>query len=161
MFYRARRIGDIFIPLDQSIRKNRGFAFICFTARREADRAIELAMGRSWGGKKIRANLANVQTKERWHQESLLIQFKGETFISHAYAEIVKATATSPSGVIGWILEEGGEKGVCVAPWEIKKETEALFCSIVWRPKSDKKRLREAKLWLDPCWGKSNCNPKE
>ena len=63
-----------------------------------------------------------------------------------SYAEIVKVTTTSPSRVIGWILEKGGEKGVRVAPWVIKKEKEALICNIVGVPKSDKKRLREVEL---------------
>lgn len=68
------------------------------------------------------------------------------------YAEIVKAT--TPSGAAGWILEEGGERGVHVAPWMIKKEKEALFCSIVGFLKSGTKGLREAELWSDQCWGK-------
>lgn len=73
------------------------------------------------------------------------------------YAEIVKAT--TPSGAAGWILDEGGERGVHVAPWMIKKEKEALFCSIVGFLKSGKKGLREAKALVGSMLGQNAHSP--
>lgn len=65
MFSNAGRIVDVFIPVEQGTRKNMGFVFVRFATNREAEKAMDLAMGRSWGGchgkilgRKIQANMA-------------------------------------------------------------------------------------------------------
>ena len=63
MFCRASRILDSFIPKEFVSSKGRGFAFVRFGTMREAERAIELANGRSWRGRRINVQLANQRRK--------------------------------------------------------------------------------------------------
>lgn len=65
MFWRAGRIIDVFIPVDQRCQRNRGFAFVRFATLREAEKAVEIAEGRSWGGMKVQANLAQFRSSRR------------------------------------------------------------------------------------------------
>ena len=39
------------------------YAFVRFAMSREAERAVDLALDKSWGGKKIHANMARFQAK--------------------------------------------------------------------------------------------------
>lgn len=64
MFCRAGKIVDIFIPVDHDSKESRGFAFARLTSR-EAEKAVDLAEGRSWGGRKIQANLARLHSKKK------------------------------------------------------------------------------------------------
>lgn len=57
MFYRAGKIIDSFLPVDQEGRKW-GFAFVRFATCWEAEKAVNLAVGRSQGGRKLQVNLA-------------------------------------------------------------------------------------------------------
>lgn len=63
MFFRAGRIVDIFIPVEKGSREGRGFAFGCFDKKREAEKAVDLVVGRSWGGWKKQANIAHYSSK--------------------------------------------------------------------------------------------------
>lgn len=58
MFCRAGKILDSFLSIDKHSGKKRGFAFIGFGSIQEAKRAVEIARGRSWGGRKIQAQLS-------------------------------------------------------------------------------------------------------
>ena len=58
IFWRAGKILDVFIPKEKRNSNHRGFAFVRFATLREEEKAVELAEGRSWGGRKIQANLA-------------------------------------------------------------------------------------------------------
>eukprot|EP00268_Persea_americana_P002364 TRINITY_DN10711_c0_g1_i1.p1 TRINITY_DN10711_c0_g1~~TRINITY_DN10711_c0_g1_i1.p1 ORF type:complete len:119 (-),score=12.54 TRINITY_DN10711_c0_g1_i1:62-418(-) len=71
MFQRARRIVDVFIPMDRMRNEIRGFAFVRFATRKEAESAIDLAKGRSrsWGGRKIQVNTARYGSKEEGQYE--------------------------------------------------------------------------------------------
>lgn len=53
MFSRAGRLPDNINPTDKPSGKKRGFAFICFRSRLEAERSIDLAQGQYWGGCRI------------------------------------------------------------------------------------------------------------
>ena len=55
IFCRAERV------VDQRSRNSRGFAFVRFETKREAENAVEQ---RSWGRRKVHANLAQFQTKK-------------------------------------------------------------------------------------------------
>lgn len=61
MFCRAGRIVHTFVY--QRRKMNRGFAFVRFATKRKAENAVETANGRSWGGRKLQANLALFQNK--------------------------------------------------------------------------------------------------
>lgn len=63
MFFRAGRIVDIFIPVEKGSREGRGFAFGRFDTKREAEKAVDFVVGRSWGGWKIQANIAHYSSK--------------------------------------------------------------------------------------------------
>eukprot|EP00268_Persea_americana_P030482 TRINITY_DN29470_c3_g1_i1.p1 TRINITY_DN29470_c3_g1~~TRINITY_DN29470_c3_g1_i1.p1 ORF type:complete len:162 (+),score=33.06 TRINITY_DN29470_c3_g1_i1:191-676(+) len=58
IFWRAGRIHDVFIPKERRDNSNRGFTFVRFATLRDAEKAVEIADGRFWGGRKIQANLA-------------------------------------------------------------------------------------------------------
>lgn len=45
LFFRAGRIVDISIPIEKETRESRGFAFVCFVTRREAERTVDLVDG--------------------------------------------------------------------------------------------------------------------
>ena len=47
----------MFIPKEKRSNSNRGFSSVRFATLREAEKAVELTKGRSWGGRKIQANL--------------------------------------------------------------------------------------------------------
>lgn len=77
MFCRAGRIVDIFIPINKVSGLSRCCAFVRFTRQNEAERAEEMAKGRSWGGRKLQVNMARyhsrgsnqVDGKSRFHKE--------------------------------------------------------------------------------------------
>ena len=45
IFFRAGRIVDIFIPVEKGSREGRGFAFVRFDAKGEAEKAVDLVVG--------------------------------------------------------------------------------------------------------------------
>lgn len=49
----------------------------------------------------------------------------------------------------GWIIDEGSEKGVRVAPWVIEEQKKALRCSLVGFLKTKSDRLPQVELWLE------------
>lgn len=57
MFRRAGMIRDIFIPMVRGSRKPQGVGFVRFGTLTKTEKAVELAEGRSWGGRWIKANL--------------------------------------------------------------------------------------------------------
>lgn len=60
MFMRAGRIVDVFILMDRRRGKIRGFAFVRFANKWEAECVIEIVQGKSWCGKKIQVNFPRV-----------------------------------------------------------------------------------------------------
>lgn len=63
-FFWAGRIVNIYLPKVRSSRDTRGFAFVRFATCREAEKAIELAEGRSWGGHKIQVNMEKFHARK-------------------------------------------------------------------------------------------------
>lgn len=57
MFCRVGRITDS-IPIDKYTGNKRGFSFVCFSIKQDAERDISMMIGRSWGGNRILVNLA-------------------------------------------------------------------------------------------------------
>ena len=76
MLWRAGRIVDVFIHIDKRSNSRRGFAFVRFQTLKEAEKAIEPAEGRFWGGREIQETLlskAIADMKERiWRKEPCL-----------------------------------------------------------------------------------------
>lgn len=132
MFYQAGRIVDIFLPKDCSSGKTRGFASVRFASPMEADRAIEMAMGRSWGGQRIQVNMARFQANK---MEGKGRKTKDQGAVKGPYCRAVVGDDSRSSwanrggiseGAAGWIVEEGAEKGVRVALWVVAEEKKHL-----------------------------------
>jgi len=58
LFERYGEIGDIHIPRDRFSRQSKGFAFVRFVSRREAEDALERVDGRRIDGREIRVVMA-------------------------------------------------------------------------------------------------------
>lgn len=149
MFCRAGRVVDVFIPVDQSSRNNRGFAFVRFATKKDAENAVELALGRSWGGRKFHANLTQFQKKKQGRVNGYAdLEARGKNqFLKEGEQRANLRSA-------GWILDEGKKKGVRVASWLIKQQNHNLFCSVVGFLKTEVEGLRKTENWIEKCWGK-------
>ena len=174
MFWRQGRIIDEFIPVDIRSNSNRGFTFIKFVNLREAVKAVEIAEGRSCGGRKVKANIAQFssnrrgkkdqeRSKERWEATSRPF-YPAEEFPPIGFSEKVLARAVEGncerlnSKVVGWIAKEGTRKGVRVAPWVIKEQETSLYHSLVGFLKSKSGDIKQTDQWLDSCAGIRPCN---
>lgn len=58
MFERYGDIGDVHIPRDRRTSQSRGFGFVRFYDRRDADYAIERVDGRRVNGRELRVSMA-------------------------------------------------------------------------------------------------------
>lgn len=137
MFHRFERIIDVFQPKDKYSGRSRGFAFARFASCGEAEKAIDLATGRSWGGRKIQVAryLGNAKARDledKCHplRESLVGHDGG--VVGNAWSRRI-----GERGIAGWIVEEGSMKGVRVAPWVVAEEIKPLYCSLVGHLKLD------------------------
>ncbi|CAE7359325.1 SRSF2 [Symbiodinium sp. CCMP2456] len=59
-FRKCGRIGDVYLPRDHSSQKNRGFAFVRFYDRRDAEMCVQDMDGQMFQGSKLRVNFAQV-----------------------------------------------------------------------------------------------------
>lgn len=136
MFHRAGRIVDIFRPKDTSSGKSRGFAFVRLASCREAEKAI-VSIGKSWGGRKIQVNMARYLDNAKVRASKDRRRPLREPLTGHNGGEVGNAWSrrTEERGNTRWIVEEGSEKGVRVAPWVVAAEIKPLYCSLVggWR----------------------------
>ena len=117
MFCRGGKILDSFIPIDKNSGKKRGFAFVRFGSIQEAEKAVELARGRSWGGRKFHTNLVQFQEKKKGRVtgHSDLEGIGNNQFLKGGEHGANMRSA-------GRIVDEGGEKGVRVASWLIRQQ---------------------------------------
>lgn len=69
-FWRARRIVDIFIPVEKENRRRGGFTFVRFATRIEAERAVDMAVSRSRGGRRIQANITRFKSNGVGREEA-------------------------------------------------------------------------------------------
>lgn len=67
-WYEGQAESYSFIPKELISGKGRGFAFVGFETMREAEQAIELANGKSWGGRRINVQFANQRRKAKSSQ---------------------------------------------------------------------------------------------
>ncbi|KAM3964476.1 SR family splicing factor SC35 isoform 1-T1 [Aphomia sociella] len=58
VFERCGDVGDIYIPRDRYTRESRGFAFVRFYDRRDAEEALESLDGRMLDGRELRVQMA-------------------------------------------------------------------------------------------------------
>lgn len=58
VFERCGEVGDIYIPRDRHSRESRGFAFVRFYDKRDAEDALEAMDGRMLDGRELRVQMA-------------------------------------------------------------------------------------------------------
>ncbi|KAL4709863.1 hypothetical protein ACJJTC_003826 [Scirpophaga incertulas] len=58
VFERCGEVGDIYIPRDRYTRESRGFAFVRFYDRRDAEEALDSLDGRMLDGRELRVQMA-------------------------------------------------------------------------------------------------------
>lgn len=58
VFERCGEVGDIYIPRDRHTRESRGFAFVRFYDKRDAEDALEAMDGRMLDGRELRVQMA-------------------------------------------------------------------------------------------------------
>lgn len=58
VFERCGSVGDIYIPRDRHTRESRGFAFVRFFDKRDAEDALEAMDGRMLDGRELRVQMA-------------------------------------------------------------------------------------------------------
>ena len=54
------QVGDVYIPKDHRTRESRGFAFVRFYDKRDAEDAMEALDGRQYDGRELRVEIAKV-----------------------------------------------------------------------------------------------------
>mmetsp|Transcript_43251 Transcript_43251/g.101734 ORF Transcript_43251/g.101734 Transcript_43251/m.101734 type:complete len:157 (-) Transcript_43251:91-561(-) len=60
-FFKAcGRIGDVYLPREPSTQKNRGFAFVRFYDKKDAEMAVQDMDGKEFQGSRLRVNFAQV-----------------------------------------------------------------------------------------------------
>lgn len=167
LFFRAGRIMDVFIPVEKGSREGKGFAFVRFGTKKEAERATELVNGRCWGGRRLQMNIAHNSSRgevdkvaekprssgkgdNRTYLEALLgpEKYRGSNDIGKGEGQDYKSRPA------GWIVNDGKEKGVRVASWVAQDQKKALFCSIVGFLKTHIDGQKQAEKWLERCWKK-------
>lgn len=161
MFVRAVKVTDSFIPTDCSSGKQRGFDFIRLKTEREALLGLELANGRSWGGRRILVDLARPRSENppysatankppsTWTLDWPPPSFSGS--VNNAWA--VRLPPLGPSGSsAGWIVRDGGNNYIRVAPWVVEMEKKTLWLIGFLKPNQG---LTDAALWLHSIWGRS------
>lgn len=65
LFEKYGRVGDIYIPRDKNNGVNRGFAFIRFLHKDDAEDAIDSLDGRTYDGRELRVQMAKYDRTER------------------------------------------------------------------------------------------------
>lgn len=68
MFWRVGRILDVFIPTEKRSNSGKSFAFVRFATLGEAEKAVELAEGRSRGRQKDLGQPCSVQFQQNCEQ---------------------------------------------------------------------------------------------
>lgn len=123
LFYRSGRIVDIFLPGFRPSGNLRGFVFVRFPTYREAELAIQMAEGRSWGGRRIKVNLARSQAS---NSDGTLAAAKVPPPGVPAGVKGVNAWAMKSRLALkepaGWIVEVGEGRGVRLASWVVAAE---------------------------------------
>lgn len=120
-----------------------------FLAYREAELAIQMAEGRSWGGRRIKVNLARSQAS---NSDGTLAAAKvpppgvpAGVIGVNAWAMKSRLALKEPAG---WIVEVGEGRGVRLASWGVAAEKQHLVRSLVGFLKNGWTSLKEVEAWL-------------
>ncbi|XP_059612568.1 serine/arginine-rich splicing factor 2 [Phlebotomus argentipes] len=70
VFERCGEVGDIYIPRDRFTRESRGFAFVRFYDKRDAEDALEAMDGRILDGRELRVQMARYGRPTSPHRRS-------------------------------------------------------------------------------------------
>eukprot|EP00419_Tripos_fusus_P055071 CAMPEP_0172803222 /NCGR_PEP_ID=MMETSP1075-20121228/4331_1 /TAXON_ID=2916 /ORGANISM="Ceratium fusus, Strain PA161109" /LENGTH=201 /DNA_ID=CAMNT_0013641581 /DNA_START=74 /DNA_END=678 /DNA_ORIENTATION=+ len=61
-FRKCGRIGDVYLPKEPGSQKNRGFAFVRFYDKKDAEMAVQDMDGREFQGQRLRVNFAQARS---------------------------------------------------------------------------------------------------
>lgn len=65
LFEKYGKVGDVYIPKDRFTRESRGFAFVRFYEKRDAEDALDALDGRKYDGRELRVEFAKYGRTER------------------------------------------------------------------------------------------------
>lgn len=131
MVWTAGRIIDSFMPIVQRIGKKKGFGFVRFKIEKEALCAIDLARGRSWGGRKISASFA----RPRILINQLSPPSPPKEVLDARHLDWVTRDAASPTQhrsrpSASWIVKDGSTQVLRWPLGSLKRKREA--CGSAW-----------------------------
>lgn len=156
MFCKAGRIVDSFIPIDRSSGKTRGFGFVRFGMEKEELAAIDMAKGRSWGGRRIVVSIA----RHGILKHSIRPLGKppdGPNKVTNPWLNPSKAAVsnTGESRCEGWTIQVGSQ-AIQVGPskWVVEEEKRALRCYLVGFLRHKAEGVRAVESLLAFFWGK-------
>lgn len=70
VFERCGEVGDVYIPRDRFTRESRGFAFVRFYDKRDAEDALDAMDGRMLDGRELRVQMARSRSRSRRRSRS-------------------------------------------------------------------------------------------
>jgi len=70
VFERCGEVGDVYIPRDRFTRESRGFAFVRFYDKRDAEDALDAMDGRMLDGRELRVQMASSRSRSRRRSRS-------------------------------------------------------------------------------------------
>ncbi|XP_059472725.1 serine/arginine-rich splicing factor 2 isoform X3 [Neocloeon triangulifer] len=70
VFEKYGEVGDIYIPRDRFSRESRGFAFVRFYDKRDAEDALDAMDGRILDGRELRVQMARSRSRSRSRRRS-------------------------------------------------------------------------------------------
>lgn len=162
MFCRLGRIVDSFLPMDKVLGQKRGFAFVRFGTKEEANGDVVEGNGRSWRHKRIQVNLSKPELVATGKPTSgcssqVALSVSKVTATPPSMAEEVyndhlggiKSKGTFAMVVAGkpnrsdevWTIKEGEISGVRAASLVAEAGKKALHCGLVGYLKSRKDGL--------------------
>ena len=75
LFEKYGKIGDVFIPKDKFTRESRGFAFVRFYDKRDAEDAMDALDGRMYDGRDLRIQMAKYGRPDINRYVSSILEF--------------------------------------------------------------------------------------
>ncbi|XXG82970.1 hypothetical protein AAC387_Pa10g0840 [Persea americana] len=149
MFVMADKVIDSFIPTDRSSEKQKGFGFVRFKSEKEAFLGLELASGRSWGGRRILVDLARPRTENSSSTATVQHPPSSVGILGRPPPSFPR-TLAPPSGNVhlvsnpwslppsglsgstaGWIVRDGSNNFIQVAPWAVEMEKNTICLSLI------------------------------
>lgn len=129
---------DSFIPVDQKLGKKRVFTFVRFKSEAEASKGIDLVTGRSWGGRRICAQIAHYKEQKLKPILPFSNERRRNPWSMHSSYQCE-----------GWVVKKGSQQMVRVAPWVIEEEKKTMYNCLVVFLQHFANGIRNVELWWE------------